>query len=121
MEDINKVYLVGRVANEPKCDDRGSYKLCRISVATTVQVKAKEGMKDEVCFIDMTVWNKEAERCGNLLRKGMPITVEGRLKLEKFKDKMGNEREKHVLHPELVKFEEPKQQSVNDFEDEMPF
>ncbi len=120
MADINKVVLVGRVANDPKCEDKGTYKLCRLSVATTTQVKTRDGMKDEVCYIDMTVWNKEAERCGTLLRKGMPLTVEGRLKLEKFKDKMGNDREKHVIHPDLIKFEEAPQPS-NDFDDEMPF
>lgn len=109
--NVNKVFLVGRVANDPKVEMTGQFKRCRISIAVNHESKTKEGIKKETCFIDTTAWGIQADRCGTLLRKGMELYVEGRLRLEKWIDKAtGQSREKMVVHPDVITFDELKEQ-----------
>jgi single-strand DNA-binding protein len=50
---------------------------------TTLGLAVNEKYKDkeEVLFVDVTVWGKNAETCAEYLHKGSPVFVEGKLKL----------------------------------------
>ena len=103
---INRVIMVGFLARDPEMKEvRASLWVCKFTIATNHIRRSKDGKEEkEVCFIDCSVWNKEAELCAKWLKKGSPISVSGRLKLEKWQDKNGQERSRHVIAVDEVMF-----------------
>jgi single-strand DNA-binding protein len=65
----------------------------------------KSGQTKEVtCFVDVVVWDKLAELCGQYLTKGRPVLVEGRLQMDEWKNQQGEKRSKLRVRAETVKF-----------------
>src|SRR5471032_642271 len=61
--------------------------------------------KEDVTFIDVDVFGRTAENVGQYMRKGRPILVEGRLKLDQWDDKQsGQKRSKMGVVAETVQF-----------------
>lgn len=106
MTTINKVLMVGRVVRAPEVVERNNFKFTKLTIVTEYTPKTRGGEeKKEICYLDCTVWNAEAELCAKYLSSGSVIAVEGRLKLEKWMDKATNlERTKHVLVADTVTF-----------------
>jgi len=48
--------------------------------------------KEETTFVDIDAWGKQAETISQYLKKGRPILVEGRLKLDQWDDKQTNQK-----------------------------
>lgn len=71
----------------------------------TVAVNRKFKDTEEVAFVDVTVWGRTAELCGEYLSKGRQVLVSGRLKQDSWEDKdTGAKRSKLVVVAEEVKF-----------------
>ncbi len=89
MPDLNKVFLAGRLTRDPELKYLPSgTALCKMGLATSRFFKSKDGeRKEETMFIDVTVWAKTAEYCGENLSKGRPIIVEGELRSHSWEDK----------------------------------
>lgn len=107
--NINMCVIAGRLSKDPELKTTKTGKTCTVlSVAVNHRHKSKDGAQtDEVIFMTSTVWNAEAEMCAKYLKKGSPITIQGRLKAEKWIDKnSGQEREKIVLVCEKLTFME---------------
>jgi len=52
------------------------------------RIFSKDGVrKEKTAFIDITIWGKTAESLAPYLKKGVHITVEGRLEFEEWKNK----------------------------------
>ncbi len=60
--------------------------------------------REEVCYINVTVWGRVAETCCQYLRTGSQVLVEGRLKLDRWEDEEGNPRSKHEIVANTVQF-----------------
>ncbi len=59
--------------------------------------------KEEVLFVDVDVWGRQAETVGQYLSKGRPVFIEGRLKLDSWDDKeSGQKRNKLKVVAERV-------------------
>ena len=57
--------------------------------------KDREGnMREETTFVDCEAWGRTAEVMAQYLSKGKPVFVDGRLKLDQWQDKDGNNRSK---------------------------
>jgi len=66
---------------------------CQIGMAVNRKFKTEAGVeKEEVCFFDVIAWGKQAEVLAQYLKKGDPLFVEGRLKLEEWDDKTTGKR-----------------------------
>lgn len=91
--DANTLMLSGRLAFDPKYENKGSFQLCRLRIASDYEVvNRKEGTsRIETTFVDVTLWNKEAT-IAQRLKKGMQIAIEGRLKQEEWEDKETKEK-----------------------------
>lgn len=94
MASVNRVTLIGNLGRDPEMRYLPSGEaVASFSVATTEQWKDKSGAKQErtdwhrVEFIGRT-----AEVCGEYLKKGMPVYVEGRIQYDKWTDKEGVEK-----------------------------
>ncbi len=99
MPDLNKVLLAGRLTRDPELRYLPSgTPLCKMGLAVSRTYKAADGeRKEETLFIDVTTWKGTAEYCGENLRKGRPIIVEGRLKTDAWEDKSTGEKRSKIV------------------------
>ena len=79
--NVNKVILLGEVVRDPKVNKTGSgVGVCNFVVATSREWVTKEGeRKSESMFHACVAWSKLAEICGELMKKGSLVYVEGSL------------------------------------------
>jgi len=95
--DLNKVLVAGRLTRDPdlRYTDSG-LAVCKLGVANTRYSKAKDGSrKEDTAFVDVTVFDRQAEWIGEKLRKGRPVLVEGRLSTSSWEDReTGQKRSK---------------------------
>ena len=106
MPDYNKVLLMGRLTRDVELKYTPSnMAVAEIGLAVNHRYKTKEGeSKEEVTFVDCEVWGKTAEVMSQYLSKGKPVFVEGRLKLDQWKDKEGGNRSKLKMVVESFEF-----------------
>lgn len=89
MPNLNKVMLMGSLTRDPeqKFTPSGTA-VTQIGLAVNHTYKTAGGEKrEEVTFVDVEFWGKTAELIAEHYRKGRPIYVEGRLKLDSWDDK----------------------------------
>ena len=107
MASFNKVLLMGNLTRNPELRyTGGGSAVCTLGLAVNRSYKTSSGeMRDETCFIDVTVWGKQAESCNNYLTKGAPVFVEGILRQETWTDKnSGQNRSKHLISADRIQF-----------------
>ena len=105
MASLNKVLLIGRCTRDPeKRSTPSGQVVVELGLAVNRRFKSNSGEdREEVCFVDVTVWGKTAEMCAESLRKGSQVFVEGRLKLDQW-EKDGQKRSKMGVVAENVQF-----------------
>ena len=95
MASVNKVILVGNLGRDPEVRYTASGDaMCNLSVATTDNWRDKAtGERKEVTeWHRVSFFGKTAEVCGQYLKKGSQIYVEGSLRTRKWTDKDGQEK-----------------------------
>lgn len=92
---LNKVQLIGNLTRDPELRYTPSGAgVCTIGLATNRQWVTEAGeKKEDVEFHRLVAWNKLAEICSQLLKKGRKIYVEGRLQTRKWQGADGNEKQ----------------------------
>jgi single-strand DNA-binding protein len=88
MASLNKVFLIGNLTRDPELryTPSGSA-VCEFGMAMNRVYTSNNERKEEVCFVDVNVWGRQAESCDKYLKKGDPLFVEGRLHLDQWTDK----------------------------------
>ena len=107
MADLNKVFLMGNLTFDPELRRTPSgTAVSELRMVTSRSWMSKDGeRREEKLFIDVTVWDRQAENCCQYLRKGSPIHVEGSLKMDTWDDKStGEKRSKIRVHADRVQF-----------------
>lgn len=98
MASFNKVILVGNLTRDPEVRYIPSgTAVCDISLAVNSQWTDRKTneRKEEVTFVEVTLWGRTAEIAGEYLAKGRPVLIEGRLSLDSWEDKeTGQKRSK---------------------------
>ena len=98
MASFNKVILVGNLTRDPEVRYIPSgTAVCDISLAVNSQWTDRKTneRKEEVTFVEVTLWGRTAEIAGEYLAKGRPVLIEGRLSLDSWEDKeTGQKRQK---------------------------
>ncbi len=91
---LNNISLVGRLTRDPELRfTTAGTPLCRFDLAVNRRYKDKTGeWKDDTSFIPVVVWREAGQRCGEKLKKGSPVFVEGRLKSKSWETKDGQKR-----------------------------
>jgi len=86
MATLNKVLLIGNLTRDPEVRYLPSGKaVAEIRMAINNKYKLASGEeREEVCFVNVVVWGKQAESCGQYLSKGSPLLVEGRLQYDEW-------------------------------------
>jgi single-strand DNA-binding protein len=94
MASVNRVILIGNLGRDPEMRYMPSGDaVANFSIATTEKWKDKNGeMQEQTEWHRIAFFGRQAEICGEYLRKGSSVYVEGRLQTRKWTDKDGNER-----------------------------
>ncbi len=105
MASYNKVILLGNLTRDPELRYTNSgTAVCEFGLAVNRRV-GNDPNKDEVCFVDIVVWDKQAESTGRILQKGAPALIEGRLQLDQWQDReSGQKRSRLRVVAERVQF-----------------
>lgn len=106
MANLNKVLLIGNLTKDPELRyiPQGTA-VVNLRLAVNRRWKDKTGeQKEEVCFITVVAWDKQAEVCNQYLRKGAPLFVEGRLQSRSWEDTAGQKRSVIEVRAERVQF-----------------
>lgn len=91
---LNKVMLIGNLGKDPELRYTSSGDaVANFSIATGESWKDKDGNKQERTeWHNIVAWKKLAEICGEYLKKGKKVYVEGRLQTRSYDDKEGVKR-----------------------------
>src|SRR5207244_4482326 len=89
MASVNKVILVGRLGKDPEIRSTpGGTSVAKFSIATDDRYTDKNGEKQERTeWHNIVAWGKLAEICGQYLRKGKLIYIEGSIRTDSWDDK----------------------------------
>lgn len=94
---MNKVFLIGRLSRDPELRHTTSgTAVCQINVAISRPVA--QGSEPQTDFINVTIWNKQAENVAKYLSKGRQIAVEGRIQTRNYDNNEG----KRVYVTEII-------------------
>ncbi len=91
---FNKIILIGNLGRDPELryTPQGDA-VCSFSMATNDRKKDKSGeYQDVTTWFKITLWRRLAENASKYLSKGSPVYIEGRLQLEEWTDRDGNNR-----------------------------
>lgn len=106
MVSLNKVIVAGRLTRKPELRKTPSgMSVTDLLVALNREFVTMSGERQqEVCFVDVVVWGRQAENCVNSLDCSSPVLVEGRLQLDVWHSKSGDKRCKLRIAAERVQF-----------------
>lgn len=107
MASLNKVFLIGNLTRDPELRyTPNGAAVTDLGLAVNRLYSTREGeRREETLFIDVTVWNRQAETCCQYLRKGRPVHVEGYLRMDTWDDRTtGEKRSKIKIEAERVQF-----------------
>ena len=94
---FNKIIIVGNLGRDPELRyTPQGVAVCNFSMATNEKKRDKSGeMQDVTTWFRVTLWRNQAENAAKYLTKGSPVYIEGRLGVEEWTDRDGNNR--HTL------------------------
>lgn len=116
---LNKVLLIGNLTRDPELryTPQGTA-VCSFSIATNRQWVTDSGeKKEDVEFHRLVAWNKLAEICAQLLKKGRKIYVEGRLQTRNWTAQDGTTRSTtEVTVTDMILLDQRREgESIEDF------
>ena len=91
---VNKAIIIGRLGADPEVRyTQSGQSVANFNVATDESWTDKSGQKQEkVEWHRIVVWGRQAEHCGEYLRKGREVYIEGRIETREWQDRDGQRR-----------------------------
>ena len=101
----NKIIMIGNLTRDPELKNAPSgTPVCGFGIAVNKKYKKDNEMKEEVTFINVIVFGKQAESCGQYLNKGSQVLVEGSLRESRWETEDGKKSSKHEIIAQSVRF-----------------
>ncbi|MBR6012495.1 MAG: single-stranded DNA-binding protein [Selenomonadaceae bacterium] len=103
---MNKVFVSGNLTRDPEVRYTQNGKaMVRMGIAVSRRVsKNSDNSQPNADFFNLTAWDKTAEFCGNYLKKGSRVLVEGRLQTYSYEGKDGSKRSGVDILVENIEF-----------------
>jgi single-strand DNA-binding protein len=93
MAELNKIMLIGRLTKDPELRYTPSgTAVAKLRMAVNHTYRVKEEKKEEVLYIDVSVFGRSAETVKQYTSKGRELFIEGRLKQDEWTDKQTNQK-----------------------------
>ncbi|MHB8674656.1 MAG: single-stranded DNA-binding protein [Candidatus Limnocylindrales bacterium] len=102
---LNKVILIGNLTRNPdlRYTPNGT-PVASLGLAVSRKFKQDNELKEDVTFVDVVVFGKQAERCGQYLQKGHGVIIDGRLQERRWETEDHQKRSKHEIVAQTVTF-----------------
>lgn len=105
MNGFNKVILMGNLTRDPEIRyTPNGTPVANFSIAINRRFRQGGELRDEVCYIDIVVFGKQAETCGQYINKGDSVLIDGRLQQRKWETEDGQRRNKIEVVAQSVQF-----------------
>jgi single-strand DNA-binding protein len=103
--NINRVVLTGNLTRDPEVRATGGgMAICKLGIAVNTRRKNSDGQWEEKPnFFRVTVFGRQAESCGQYLKKGRPVAIDGRLEWSTWESE-GQKRESIDIIADSVQF-----------------
>lgn len=121
---MNTVCLIGNLTRDVELRYLSNGKAVgETGIAVNERYKSGDEWKDSVSFFELTIWAGQAESASKYLSKGSKVSVEGRLRQERWEDRDGKNRSKVTITVSRLDFIDKPQNRQNEQpqEDEIPF
>jgi single-strand DNA-binding protein len=94
MPSVNRCFLMGNLTKDPEIRyTSAGTAIANIGLALSRVYSAEDGeKKEEVTFVDVVFFGRQAEVAGQYLKKGRPVFIEGRLQLDTWEDKQTGQK-----------------------------
>ena len=105
MSDTNTIIMTGNLTRKPELryTSKGTG-IADFGLASNRRYKQGDDLKEEVCFVDVTVFGSTAVAVASHLDKGRKVLVEGRLQFRSWETEAGQKRSKLEVVAERVNF-----------------
>ena len=106
LPSLNRVLIAGRLTRDPELRYTPSgTAVCNLRLASSRRYKDKSGeWQDDSTFVNVVTWSKTAENCGEYLKKGSAVLVEGRLQSRSWETEDGQKRSVVEINALRVEF-----------------
>jgi single-strand DNA-binding protein len=103
MASLNKVILLGNLTRDPELRYTPSgTPVSSFGLAMNRRYRQGEEWKEEVCFVDIVAFSRQAEIAGEYLSKGRLALIEGRLRWRTWESQDGQKRSKHEVVADMI-------------------
>ncbi len=111
MASFNKIQIVGFLGKdvETRFMPDGTA-VASFSVATTEKYKKDGEWQEKTLWFKVNVWGKQGEACAQYLAKGSQVFIDGRLSVQEYADRDGNQRTSLEVRANDVQFLDRKPQ-----------
>ena len=105
MTSFNKVILLGNLTRDPEVRyTPNGIAVASFAIAVNRKYKQGDETKEEVSYIDIVVFGKQAESCGQYINKGDSVLIDGRLQQRRWETEEGQKRNKLEVVAQSVNF-----------------
>ena len=106
MASFNKVILLGNLTRDPELRVTTSgLSICKMGIASNRVYNTQDGeRREEVTYVDVDAFGRQAETISKYMTKGSSILIEGRLKLDRWETQQGEKRSKLYVVLERFQF-----------------
>lgn len=105
MSGFNKVILLGNLTRDPEIRyTPNGTAVANFSLAVNRRFRQGGEVKEEVSFIDIVVFGKQAETCGQYINKGDSVLIDGRLQQRRWETEDGQKRNKIEVVAQSIQF-----------------
>ena len=106
MANFNKVYLMGNLTRDPEVRTTPTgLKIAKLGLAVNRRYKTRDDeAREETTFVDMDAFGNQAEILERYCKKGSPLFIEGRLRLDQWESNAGEKRSKLSVVVENFQF-----------------
>ena len=105
MASLNKVILLGNLTRDPELRyTPNGTAVSTFGLAINRRYRQGDEWKEEVCFVDVVTYGRQAETTGEYLSKGSMALIEGRLQWRSWESETGQKRSKHEIVASNIQF-----------------
>lgn len=101
---LNRVILIGRLTQDPELRYTGSGTAVASFTLAVDRMRTSQSGERETDFINIVVWQKQAELCAQYLHKGRLAAVDGRLQIRSYENREGQKVRVAEVVAESVRF-----------------
>jgi len=119
---INRVILTGNLSRDPELRTTATgASILQYGIAVNEKVKEGNEWVDRASFFDVKMFGKRAEALESILTKGMKVTIEGRLRQDRWQDNEGRNKSKVVINADEIEFNQKRNEQPAQPSEDIPF